>query len=76
MKGEQLKTAPKGFDKEHLGIKHLRFKQFIFTKEISDDMLFDPEFSHWVVAQFNAIRPFLNYMGEVLTTDLNGEPVL
>lgn len=76
MKGEQLKTAPKGFDKEHPGIKHLRFKQFIFTKEISDDMLFDPEFGHWVVAQFNAIRPFLDYMGEVLTTDLNGEPVL
>ena len=76
MKGEQLKTAPKGFDKEHPGIKQLRFKQFIFTKEISDDMLFDAEFNTWVVAQFNSIRPFLNYMGEVLTSDLNGASVI
>jgi uncharacterized protein (TIGR02453 family) len=76
MKGDQLKTAPKGFDKEHPGINHLRFKQYIFTKEIPDTLLFDENFEQWMVDHFNAIRPFLNYMGDVLTSDLNGESIL
>ena len=76
MKGDQLKTAPKGFDKEHPGIKNLRFKQYIFTKEIPDALLYDKNFGQWMVDHFNAIRPFLDYMGEVLTSDLNGESLL
>ena len=76
MKGDQLKTAPKGFDKEHPGINHLRFKQYIFTKEIPDTLLFDENFEQWMVDHFNAIRPFLDYMGEVLTSDLNGASLL
>ena len=76
MKGDQLKTAPKGFDKEHPGIKNLRFKQYIFTKEIPDELLYDKNFEQWMVDHFNAIRPFLDYMGEVLTSDLNGESLL
>ena len=76
MKGDQLKTAPKGFDKEHPGIKNLRFKQYIFTKEIPDALLYDKNFGQWMVDHFNAIRPFLDYMGEVLTSDLNGESIL
>ncbi|MDG1350267.1 MAG: DUF2461 domain-containing protein [Crocinitomicaceae bacterium] len=76
MKGDQLKTAPKGFDKEHPGINNLRFKQFIFTKEIPDELLFDAKFEQWMIDHFNTIRPFLNYMGDVLTSDLNGESIL
>jgi uncharacterized protein (TIGR02453 family) len=76
LKGEQLKTAPKGFDKEHQGIEYLRFKQFIFTKEISDELLFNAKFEEWMEQQFSAIRPFLDYMGEVLTSDVNGESIL
>ena len=76
MKGDQLKTEPKGFDKEHPGIKNLRFKQYIFTKEIPDELLYDKNFEQWMVDHFNAIRPFLDYMGEVLTSDLNGASLL
>lgn len=76
MKGDQLKTAPKGFDKEDPGIENLRFKQYIFTKEIPDELLYDKNFEQWMVDHFNAIRPFLDYMGEVLTSDLNGESLL
>ena len=76
MKGEQLKTAPKGFDKAHPGVKNLRFKQYIFTKEIPETLLYDENFEQWMVDHFNAIRPFLDYVGEVLTSDLNGESLL
>ena len=76
LQGEQLKTAPKGFEKDHPGIKHLRFKQFIFIQNIPDSFLKKADFSEWMTSQFNSIRPFLNYMGDVLSTDLNGESKL
>ena len=76
MQGEQLKTAPKGFEKDHPGIKHLRFKQFIFIQNIPDSFLKKADFSEWMTSQFNSIRPFLDYMGDVLTTDLNGESTI
>ena len=75
MVGEQLKTAPKGFDKDHPGIQYLRYKQFIFSQKISNEQLQNPSFSQWIIKEFSIIKPFLNYMGEVLTTDLNGEPL-
>ena len=76
LQGEKLKTAPKGFEREHPGIEYLRHKQFVFIKHIDDQLLVDPKFGDWVSEHCDAIRPFLNYMGEILTTDLNGESIL
>ena len=76
LQGEQLKTAPKGFEKDHPGIEYLRFKQFLFMQNIDDDALFDSKFGPWIVEQFKAIKPFHNYMGDVLTSNLNGESIL
>ena len=74
--GDQLKTAPKGFERDHPGIKLLRFKQFIYLKKIKDKDIFSENFSPWVAEQFKAAKPFVNYMGDVLTTDLDGESIL
>ena len=76
MQGEQLKTAPKGFEKEHPGIEFLRFKQYLFIQKIPDSLLNESTFGDWACSQLNAVRPFLNYMGDVLTTDLNGESTI
>lgn len=76
LKGEQLKTAPKGFDKSHPAIKLLRFKQFIYSQEISDSELVNTKFDKFLINEFKSIYPFLNYMSEVLTTDLNGESLI
>jgi uncharacterized protein (TIGR02453 family) len=72
MRGEQLKTAPKGFDKEHPAIDLLRFKQFWFEKSFTDKEVLSPGFLKNVNKTYKAIRPFFDYMTEVLTTDLNG----
>jgi len=76
IQGEKLKTAPKGFEKDHPGIEYLRHKQFVFIKNIDDRLLLDSSFDSWISEQLDSIRPFLNYMGEVLTSDLNGESIL
>ncbi|MGB6267643.1 MAG: DUF2461 domain-containing protein [Olleya sp.] len=72
LQGDELKTAPKGFDKEHSAIDLLRKKQYIFVKKYTDKEVLSPNFLEDVNTAFKAIRPFFNYMSEVLTTDLNG----
>jgi len=70
--GEELKTAPKGFDKEHAAIDLIRKKQYIFVKKYTDKEVLDKGFLDSVNAAFKAIRPYFDYMSDVLTTDLNG----
>ncbi|MFD2541521.1 DUF2461 domain-containing protein [Lacinutrix gracilariae] len=70
--GDQVKTAPRGFDKEHKAIDLIKKKQFIFTKKYTDKEVTSPEFLSQVDTAFKAIRPYFNYMSDVLTTDLNG----
>ncbi len=76
LKGEELKTAPKGFDKEHPNIGLLRKKAYVFTHEFSDDAVISPKFFDDVSSRFKAIRPFFNLMSDILTTNLNGESLL
>ncbi len=71
--GEELKTAPKGFDKEHQNINLIRKKQFMFTKRYSDKEVIKDGFIEDVNKSFIAIRPYFNFMSDVLTTNLNGE---
>ena len=76
LKGEELKTAPKGFDKEHPNIDLIRKKAYIFTHEFSDKEVVASGFFDDVSTRFKAIRPFFNLMSDILTTDLNGESLL
>ena len=76
IEGESLKTAPRDFDKNHPDIELIRMKQFIFTKYFSDEEVFDADFLEKVNTSFKAIRPFFDLMSDVLTTNLNGEPLI
>ncbi|MDA0176617.1 hypothetical protein C7H62_2466 [Mesoflavibacter sp. HG96] len=75
-KGDELKTAPKGFDKSHPAIDLIRRKQFIFTKEFSDQEVLSPDFITTIDQAFKAIRPFFDLMSDILTTDLNGQSII
>lgn len=75
-KGDELKTAPKGFDKSHPAIDLIRRKQFIFTKEFSDQEVLSPGFITTIDQAFKAIRPFFDLMSDILTTDLNGQSII
>lgn len=76
LQGDALKTAPKGFDKEHPEIKLIRMKQFIATRKFADKEVQDPNFAHAVNDTFQKMRPWLDYMSEVLTTDANGKSLI
>lgn len=74
--GEQLKTAPKGFDKEHAAIDLLRYKQFLIMKRFTDEEVLAPDFDEKVAQTFKAMLPFFEVMTEMLTTNLNGESLI
>lgn len=77
LRGEDgVKTAPKGFDKNHKAIDLIRKKQYIVMRKFSDKEVFSADFQKEVIATFLAMRPFFDYMSDVLTTDLNGELVI
>lgn len=74
--GEELKTAPRDFDKYHPAIDLIRKKQFIFIKKYTDKEVVNDNFLEDVNSSFKAVRPFFDYMSEVLTTNLNGESII
>jgi uncharacterized protein (TIGR02453 family) len=76
LEGDELVSAPRGFDKKHPNIDLIRKKQFVFSKKYTDKEVLSEEFIQEVVASFKAIEPYFNYMSSVLTTNLNGESIL
>ncbi|WP_370089327.1 DUF2461 domain-containing protein [Ekhidna sp.] len=70
--GAQLKTAPRGFEKDHPEIDLLRYKQFMIRHDFTREQMLSSHFPKTVSETFRKMRPFLDCMTEMLTTDLNG----
>ncbi|NIJ45093.1 uncharacterized protein (TIGR02453 family) [Wenyingzhuangia heitensis] len=75
-KGEALKTAPKGFDKEHKSIALIRKKDFMLLRKFTDAEVLSEDFYGQILQSFKIAKPFLDYMSDVLTTNLNGESTI
>ncbi len=75
LQGDELKTAPKGFEKDHPHIDLLRKKQFVYFKPLTDQEVLRPNFVAECSQNFQALRPWYDYMSEILGYNLNGEPL-
>lgn len=73
---DALKTAPRGFDKNHENIDLIRLKKYVVRHFFTDAEVFSPDFKESVLHAFRQLRPFFDYMSSVLTTDLNGVSLL
>lgn len=71
-----VKTAPKGFAKDDPNIDLIRLKTFVVKKAFTDEEVMRDDFADIVAKNFKLLRPYFNYMSDVLTTDLNGESLL
>ena len=76
MQGDRVATVPRGFSKDHPAIDLLRHKQFWFERYFTDKQVLSDNFLNEIDKTFKSIRPFFDYMSEVLTTDLNGERIV
>ena len=72
LRGELLKTTPKGFDTSDEAIDLLRYKQYLLIRRFTDDEVLAPDFLNEASLTFRNMRPFFDYMSEVLTTDHDG----
>ncbi len=75
LNGDQVKTAPKGFSKDDPDIDLIRYKQFIITHYFTDQEVLQKDFPKQLAKGFKNMRPFFDYMTNILTTDLNGTPL-
>ncbi len=73
LEGEQLKTAPKGYAADHEAIELLRYKQFLVRRRFTDEEALRPDFIIKASDTFKNMRPFFDYMSDVLTANVNGE---
>lgn len=73
---DPVKTAPKGFDKNDPNIDLIRLKSFFVTRSFTDEEVHASDFAHKILKHYKLLRPFFDYMSDVLTTDLNGESLI
>jgi uncharacterized protein (DUF2461 family) len=76
IQGEGLKNVPKEFDSELPTAELIKKKQWVVMRSFTDDEVLDKNFKKEVIKTFVAMRPYFDYMSYVLTTDLNGEPLV
>ncbi len=72
LRGEALKTAPKGFDKNHPDIDLVRNKQFLLWRNFDDKTSLSDEFPQIVLDAYKKMMPYLQFMTDTLVFDENG----
>ena len=76
LEGDKLKTAPRGFDKNHADIDLIRMKGFVAVRNYTDKEVLSANFLESVDESFKTLRPFFDLMSAILTTNLNGESLV
>ena len=71
-----VKTAPRGFYTEDKNIDLIRLKSFFVNHRFTDKEVFADDFKDKLILHYQQLRPFFNYMSDILTTDLNGRSLL
>jgi len=67
--GQKLKTAPKGFPKDHPAIEFLKLKNFLAYHELHDDkFVLSKEFPTYVAGAFKETKPLVDFLRQALTT--------
>ena len=72
MRGAKLTLAPRGFSIDHLAIELLRHKQFYFERRFSREEILSGNLVAEMNKSFKCLRPYFDFMSDILTTDGNG----
>ncbi len=62
IRGEKLKTVPKGFPKEHPAAEYLKYKSFIVYQGVKDEKALSKNMVDYSVKVFNAMKPFIDFL--------------
>lgn len=64
--GERLKTAPKGYPKDHENIDLLQLKNYVYMKQMSDKDVLGKNFVDEIVSVYKTIHPFNQFLTKAL----------
>lgn len=64
---DKLKTAPKGYPKDHPNIEWLKLKSFIVSLPLSDKQVMEKNFVKTVAATCKSIKPLNDYIREAIS---------
>lgn len=70
LRGEQLKTAPKGYPKDHADIDLLRFKGFIVSRDITENQELLADFPQLMEKGIHLLRPFNKFLNDGMDAGL------
>ncbi len=62
VEGERLKSAPRGYAKNHPHLDLLRLKRVTITRSLTDREVISPRVLRETLATFTAMKPFLAYL--------------
>lgn len=66
MMDHQLKTAPKGFDKNSEYINLLRYQSFAFSTPVADEVWLGGNFMEPIVESFRQLQPIISFLNRAL----------
>ncbi|WP_459211303.1 DUF2461 domain-containing protein [Aquimarina rhabdastrellae] len=65
--GSQLKSAPKGFSKEHEHIDLLRNRTFAVMHPLQEEVILSKNFTDYVINIYKEMLPFRRYLNQAVT---------
>jgi uncharacterized protein (TIGR02453 family) len=63
---DKLKTAPKGYPKDHAHIEWLKHKSYIVSRSFTDKEVTDKKFKKNITESYKAIKPLNDFIKEAL----------
>lgn len=63
---DKLKTAPKGYSKDHAYVEWLKLKSYIMTHEFPDSVVKDKKFLKTVSDAFKTVKPLNDFLMEAI----------
>ena len=65
--GEQVKTAPKGYPKDHPAIEYLRYKDFVAMRKLTDTDATSSNFVTVVAETFQTMKPLNDFLNRAIS---------
>lgn len=67
IEGEKLKSAPKGYPKDHPYIETLKLKSFLAAHQISDSKMISDTCFDYIISACRAMKPLNDYLNDYIS---------
>ena len=64
LEGDKLKSAPKGYPRDHPSIELLKFKSYLASSEVSDKIVLSDDYLNHLKMVVSAMKPFNDYLND------------